>query len=105
MLVFPPHPLTVRISKIAGEIIPAQPAHPVYQLLPPGTPPLVPVEITVEGTLPPLVTKIPVNIVLTPHTGARSVTALSLDAPLPSTTTVEIEFPSGVETRVDVWTQ
>ena len=103
LVVFPPNLPELTIVEAAGQVIDPESLAPVTVLLPDGTPSTQTVKIEArnfDGTAK-------VNVVLTPNFAERVIYPLDISNPGPgsSTATVNVEIPSGVLTRIDVWTR
>jgi hypothetical protein len=100
MAVFPPVVPKLAITNVAGQAIAA--GSPVDVILPFGTNPNQPV--TVQAT--DFTGTVPIEVVLVPASGERSVVRTQINATTsPAQTTVNVTFPVNNRTRVWAWTR
>ena len=103
MVVTPPNLPSLRIVEAANQPVAPDRNDPVFVLLPPGAPATQTVRVAVTN----FNDNVPLRCILTPETGEKLTYDFEVDNSAGGTTegSVQVQVPSGVTTRVDVWTR
>jgi hypothetical protein len=103
MVVTPPNLPLLRIVEAANQPVAPDRNDPVFVLLPPGAPAAQTVRVAVTN----FNDSVPLRCILTPETGEKLTYDFTVDNSAGGSTegSVQVQVPSGVTTRVDVWTR
>lgn len=103
MVVFPTNFPKLRVLQVGDRVISPEDNNSILVILPPGSPQTQTVKVAVSD----FKTNVPLQAVVTPEAGPRTVVDFQINNTSGGTTegTVNVTLPAGVSSRVDVWTR